>query len=38
MASIITGYEYDIFIFYTQKENKGDWWICEFVEALKLSY
>jgi TolB-like protein len=35
MARLITGYEYDIFISYRQKDNKGDRWVSEFVEALK---
>jgi len=35
MASIIPGYEYDIFISYRQKDNKGDRWVTEFVDALK---
>ena len=35
MASIIPGYNYDIFISYRQKDNKGDRWVSEFVEALK---
>jgi len=35
MASIIPGYEYDIFISYRQKDNKSDRWMSEFVEALK---
>ena len=35
MASIIQGYEYDIFISYRQKDNRGDRWVSEFVEALK---
>jgi tetratricopeptide (TPR) repeat protein len=35
MASIIEGYEYDIFISYRQKDNKGDRWVSRFVEALK---
>jgi tetratricopeptide (TPR) repeat protein len=35
MPSIITGYNYDIFISYRQKDNKGDRWVSEFVEALK---
>ena len=35
MASIIPGNEYDIFISYRQKDNKGDRWVSEFVEALK---
>ena len=32
---IIEGYNYDIFISYRQKDNKGDRWVSEFVEALK---
>jgi tetratricopeptide (TPR) repeat protein len=35
MASIIPGYEYDIFISYRQKDNKGDRWVTHFVDALK---
>jgi TolB-like protein len=35
MSGIIPGYEYDIFISYRQKDNKGDKWVSEFVEALK---
>jgi TolB-like protein/Tfp pilus assembly protein PilF len=35
MASLIPGFEYDIFISYRQKDNKGDMWVSEFVEALK---
>jgi adenylate cyclase len=35
MVSIIQGYEYDIFISYRQKDNKGDRWVSEFVDALK---
>ncbi|MFH0761356.1 MAG: tetratricopeptide repeat protein [Bacteroidota bacterium] len=35
MASLIPGFEYDIFISYRQKDNKGDGWVTEFVEALK---
>jgi TolB-like protein len=35
MASIIPGYEYDIFISYRQKDNKGDRWVSEFVDTLK---
>src|SRR5512136_2829838 len=35
MASLIPGYEYDIFISYRQKDSKGDRWVSEFVEALK---
>jgi hypothetical protein len=36
MASIIPGYEYDILICYRQKDNKGNRWMSEFVEALKI--
>jgi len=35
MASLVPGYEYDIFISYRQKDNKGDMWVSKFVEALK---
>jgi TolB-like protein len=35
MPSFISGYEYDIFISYRQKDNKGDRWVSEFVDALK---
>jgi len=35
MASIIPGYEYDVFISYRQKDNKYDGWVTEFVENLK---
>ncbi len=35
MASLIKGYNYDIFISYRQKDNKGDRWVSEFVDALK---
>ena len=35
MASIVPGYEYDIFISYRQKDNKGDRWVSAFVDALK---
>ena len=35
MSSLIPGYEYDIFISYRQKDNKGDRWVSEFVENLK---
>ena len=31
MGSLIPGYEYDIFISYRQKDNKGDRWFSEFV-------
>ena len=35
MASIVPGYEYDIFISYRQKDNKYDGWVTEFVDHLK---
>ena len=35
MPSLIPGYEYDIFVSYRQKDNKGDRWVTEFVSALK---
>jgi adenylate cyclase len=35
MASIVPGYEYDIFISYRQKDNKHDGWVAEFVNNLK---
>jgi tetratricopeptide (TPR) repeat protein len=35
MASLIPGYEYDIFISYRQKDNKGDKWVSKFVDSLK---
>ena len=36
MASLVPEFEYDIFISYRQKDNKGDRWVSEFVEALKI--
>jgi tetratricopeptide (TPR) repeat protein len=35
MASIIPGFEYDIFISYRQKDNKYDGWVTEFIDHLK---
>jgi TolB-like protein len=35
MASIIPGYDYDIFISYRQKDNKYDGWVTEFADNLK---
>lgn len=35
MASIIPGFEYDIFISYRQKDNRHDEWVTKFVENLK---
>jgi adenylate cyclase len=36
MSSILPGYEYDIFISYRQKDNKGDGWVSEFIDALSI--
>lgn len=35
MASILSGYEYDVFISYRHKDNKGDHWVSDFVNLLK---
>ncbi len=35
MPSLISGYEYDIFISYRHKDNKGGRWVTEFVDALR---
>jgi hypothetical protein len=35
MASLLPGFEYDIFISYRQKDNKHDGWVTEFVDNLK---
>ena len=35
MSSILSGFEYDIFVSYRQKDNKGEHWVTEFVSALK---
>jgi TolB-like protein/Flp pilus assembly protein TadD len=35
MASLIHGYNYDIFISYRQKDNRGERWVSEFVDALR---
>jgi TolB-like protein/Tfp pilus assembly protein PilF len=35
MPSLIPGYNYDIFISYRQKDNRGERWVSEFVESLK---
>jgi TolB-like protein len=35
MASLIPGYEYDIFISYRQKDNKHEGWVTEFFNNLK---
>ena len=35
MSSFLPGFEYDIFISYRQKDNKGGHWVTDFVDALK---
>ncbi|HET9432832.1 MAG TPA: hypothetical protein VFO37_03705, partial [Chitinophagaceae bacterium] len=35
MPSIVPRYEYDIFISYRHKDNKGEHWVTEFVNALR---
>ncbi len=35
MGSLISGYNYDIFISYRRKDNKHDGWVTEFVNNLK---
>jgi Tol biopolymer transport system component len=35
MPSLISGYEYDIFISYRHKDNKSDGWVTEFVRTLR---
>jgi TolB-like protein/tetratricopeptide (TPR) repeat protein len=35
MPSILPGFEYDIFVSYRQKDNKGGRWVTEFVNALR---
>lgn len=35
MASILAGYEYDVFVSYRHNDNKYDGWVSEFVEKLK---
>ena len=35
MASIVPGYEYDIFISYRQKDNKFDGWVTRFIDDLQ---
>lgn len=36
MASIVPGFEYDIFISYRQNDNKYDQWVSEFVHNISL--
>ncbi len=35
MPTLVSGYEYDIFISYRHKDNKYDCWVTEFVTNLK---
>ena len=35
MSSVITGFEYDVFISYRHKDNKYDGWVTEFVTNLQ---
>jgi hypothetical protein len=35
MASLVPGYEYDIFVSYRHNDNKYDGWVTEFVEKLQ---
>ncbi|MEX2234590.1 MAG: tetratricopeptide repeat protein [Cyclobacteriaceae bacterium] len=35
MPALIPGYEYDIFISYRHKDNKGDCWVTQFVGGLR---
>jgi TolB-like protein/Tfp pilus assembly protein PilF len=35
MASLIPGFEYDIFVSYRSKDNRGDRWVSKFVESLQ---
>ncbi len=35
MPSIVSGFEYDIFISYRHKDNKSDGWVTEFVRTLR---
>ncbi len=35
MSSILPNYEYDVFISYRHKDNKGDRWVSRFADALR---
>src|SRR6478609_2386874 len=35
MSSVVTDFQYDIFISYRHKDNKGDRWVTQFVSALR---
>ena len=32
---MLTGFKYEIFIFYSQQDNKYDGWVTKFVDNLK---
>ena len=36
MSSILPEFEYDIFISYREKDNKGEHWVSDFVNILKI--
>jgi TolB-like protein/Tfp pilus assembly protein PilF len=36
MPSLIPEFEYDVFISYRHKDNKGDHWVTEFIQALTV--
>lgn len=36
MPSQIDGFEYDIFISYRQKDNRGEHWVTDFIKALRM--
>ena len=38
MPSIIEGYNYDIFISYRKKDNKGYGWVSEFIEETEKAF
>ena len=38
MPSIIKGYNYDIFISYRKKDNKGYGWVSEFIEETEKAF
>ena len=38
MASLVPGYNYDIFISYRQKDNKYDGWVNTFAENLSIEF
>jgi len=38
MASLLPGFEYDVFISYHHKDNEYDGWVTEFVSHLKKNW